>query len=115
MVSSPRSTERTRSSIRRTTRCRRSLSTWTRGSYTISRRWIESGEVPDPALVRVEEFVNFFDQDYAPPRNATFAVYADGAPTPFTTSSRNLIVRIGIKARDVHRVRSPGCGVDLRD
>ena len=77
------------------------------GSYTIARRWIEAGEVPDPSLVRVEEFVNFFDQDYPAPTNATFAVYADGAPTPFTTSSRNHIVRIGIKAREVANVARP--------
>jgi Ca-activated chloride channel family protein len=77
------------------------------GSYTISRRWIEEGQTPDVALVRVEEFVNFFDQDYASPSSGTFAVYADGAPTPFTTSSLNHIVRIGIKARDVAEATRP--------
>ena len=74
------------------------------GSYTVARQWIESGELPLPELVRVEEFVNFFDQAYPAPNGATFAVYADGAPTPFTSSSRNHIVRIGIKAREVAEI-----------
>ena len=77
------------------------------GSYTIARNWVEVGEVPLPELIRVEEFVNFFDQDYPAPTGSTFAVYADGAPTPFTTSSRNHIVRIGIKAREVQEASRP--------
>jgi Ca-activated chloride channel family protein len=77
------------------------------GSYTIARNWIESGQIPHPELIRVEEFVNFFDQGYPAPTSGTFAVYADGAPTPFTTSSRNHIVRIGIKAREVSEAARP--------
>lgn len=77
------------------------------GSYTLARQWIEAGELPLPELVRVEEFVNFFDQGYPAPVAGTFAVYADGAPTPFTSSTRNHIVRIGIKAREVAEAARP--------
>ena len=77
------------------------------GSYTVARQWIEAGELPLPELVRVEEFVNFFDQAYPAPSGSTFAVYADGAPTPFTSSARNHIVRIGIKAREVAEAARP--------
>lgn len=77
------------------------------GSYTVARNWVLSGTLPDPALVRVEEFVNFFDQDYPAPLTDTFAVYADGAPTPFATSSLNHLVRIGIKAREVAEAARP--------
>lgn len=77
------------------------------GSYTLARTWIESGELPLPELVRVEEFVNFFDHGYPAPVGNTFAVYADGAPTPFTTSARNHIVRIGIKAKEVAEAARP--------
>ena len=77
------------------------------GSYTLARNWIRDGAIPYPELVRVEEFVNFFDQEYPAPSTGTFAVYADGAPTPFTKSSLNQIVRIGIKAREVHEAIRP--------
>ena len=77
------------------------------GSYTLARSWVQAGQIPLPELVRVEEFVNYFDQDYTAPTSGTFAVYADGAPTPFTQSARNQIVRVGIKARDVAESARP--------
>jgi Ca-activated chloride channel family protein len=70
------------------------------GSYTLMRAWINSGSLPDPDSVRVEEYVNYFDGGYAAPTDSAFAVYADGGPTPFW-DSRNDILRIGIKAREV--------------
>jgi Ca-activated chloride channel family protein len=36
-------------------------------SYSVARRFIDDGNLPDPASVRVEEFVNYFDQGYAAP------------------------------------------------
>ncbi len=76
-------------------------------SYTVGRSWINQGVVPDPASVRVEEWVNYFDQDYAPPRNDTFAIYADGVEHPFI-DDRTQLLRIGIAARDVsERRRDP--------
>jgi len=74
-------------------------------SYTVAQRYIRDGYLPDPASVRPEEFVNFFDQGYAPPLDRTFAIYADGGPSPFLAEDE-VLLRIGIKARDVHeRVR----------
>jgi hypothetical protein len=32
-------------------------------SYTLTRGWLNSGNVPPPDAIRVEEFVNYFDQD----------------------------------------------------
>ena len=44
---------------------------------------------PTPASVRVEEWVNAFDQGYARARRqSTFAVHVDGAPTPFIDQRR---------------------------
>ena len=43
-------------------------------SYAIAQRYVADGNVPDPASVRVEEWVNAFDQGYEPPRQATFAI-----------------------------------------
>jgi Ca-activated chloride channel family protein len=69
-------------------------------SYTLARNWLLNGSLPDPAGVRVEEFVNHFDQDYQNPTHDTFAVYADGAPHPFV-SDDTYVLRIGIAAREV--------------
>src|SRR5262245_6133816 len=75
-------------------------------SYTVARRFIGDGNLPDPASVRVEEFVNYFDQDYASPDDDTFAIHADGGPTPFLAPDETLL-RVGIKARDVDEDARP--------
>ena len=67
-------------------------------SYAIAQRYVADGNVPDPASVRVEEWVNAFDQGYEPPRQATFAVAVDGAPTPFSRQD-DVLLRVGIQAR----------------
>ncbi len=68
-------------------------------SYTIARRFVADGNLPDPASVRVEEWVNAFDQAYPAPDDDTFAVLVDGGPSPFVDDSE-LLLRIGIKARE---------------
>jgi Ca-activated chloride channel family protein len=73
-------------------------------SYTVGRAWIGEGALPDPDSVRVEEWVNYFDQDYDPPREDTFAVYAEGAPHELVDDDTHLL-RIGIAARDVSQRR----------
>lgn len=82
------------------------------GAYTLMRAWVNDGYLPDPDSVRVEEYVNYFDGGYAPPDDSTFAVYADGAPTPFWASS-NDILRIGIKAREVPERRRQDVNLTL--
>ena len=69
-------------------------------SYTIAQRYIDYGHRPDPASVRPEEWINAFDQGYRPPLDGTFAVVADGGPTPFTDRDE-ILLRIGLQARDV--------------
>ncbi len=69
-------------------------------SYAIAQRYVDDGNLPDPSSVRVEEFVNAFDQGYRPPEDGTFAVWSDGAPSPFLDRDE-VLLRIGIKAREV--------------
>ena len=77
------------------------------GSYSIARRYINDGLSVPPEAVRVEEFVNSFDQGYALPPNTAFAVYADGAPSPFHSDGTHFL-RIGVQGYDVTREqRSP--------
>ena len=69
-------------------------------SYSIAQRYVDDGNRPDPASVRVEEWVNAFAQGYEAPGDDTFAILADGGPTPFTEPDE-ILLRIGLQARDV--------------
>ncbi len=71
------------------------------GAYTIMRRWVDEGLIPPPESVRPEEYVNFFDLGYAPPTRGTFAVHADGGPTPFLDHKDDYLLRIGIQGEEV--------------
>ena len=65
-------------------------------SYTVTRNYLNNGSLPPPDSVRVEEFVNYFRQDYTNPPNVAFGLYADGAPAPFTRDGTRLI-RFGVQ------------------
>ncbi len=71
------------------------------GSYTIGRRFISDGFLPQPESVRVEEYVNFFDQRYRPPADAAFAIDLEGAPTPFVYDDDFYLLRVGIQGYEV--------------
>lgn len=69
-------------------------------SYSMARQYILDGMMPPADSVRPEEFINYFRQDYRLPQDAAFAVYADGAPSPFHGDGVQLL-RIGIQGYDV--------------
>jgi Ca-activated chloride channel family protein len=69
-------------------------------SYTVARRYINDGLIPPADAVRPEEFVNYFDQDYVAPPDVAFALYADGAPSPFHRDGTQ-ILRVGIQGYNV--------------
>lgn len=69
-------------------------------SYSIARKYINDGLLPPFDAVRAEEFINYFVQDYAIPRDRAFAVYADGAPSPFHRDG-SVLLRIGVQGYDV--------------
>jgi Ca-activated chloride channel family protein len=69
-------------------------------SYAIARGFLDNGQLPDPAGVRVEEFVNAFDYGYTAPADSAFAVHLDGGHTPFI-GANSILLRVGIKAREV--------------
>ena len=70
-------------------------------SYSVMRRYIRDGHLPPPEAVRVEEFVNALDYNYAPPSDGAFAVHIEGAPSRFGEGKRLQLLRIGIKGRVV--------------
>ena len=44
---------------------------------------LNAGRLPDPDSVRLEGFINSFDHGYQPPTEGPFALYIEGAPSPF--------------------------------
>ncbi len=66
-------------------------------SYSVARRYINDGSLPPYDAVRVEEFVNAFDQGYEAPRDTAFTVYADGAPAPSGFDEDAYILRFGVQ------------------
>jgi Ca-activated chloride channel family protein len=81
-------------------------------SYTVARKFISNGQRPDKASVRVEEWVNYFDQGYAPPESGAFAIHIDGGPTPFLTQGETLL-RVGVKAYETSAARRPSIALTL--
>jgi len=69
------------------------------GAFTICRKFLDDGHLPKTEAVRVEEFVNWFDYDYVPPREGTFAAYISGGPSPFAPNRR--LLSIGIKGQEI--------------
>lgn len=70
-------------------------------SYTVARRYLTDGNLPDARSVRVEEFVNFFDYGDAPPSRGDFAIRAEGAPSPFTQGPQYRLLRFNVRGRVV--------------
>ena len=72
------------------------------GSYTVMRNYLSEGNLPPADSVRVEEYINYFEQGYAnPPAHQAFGITIDGAPAPFTQSERYHMLRVGIQGYQV--------------
>ena len=70
------------------------------GSYTVARRYVHDGNIPDPDSIRVEEFVNFFDQGYARPEQEAFAIHVESSPSPFG-GANHWLMRVGLQGKSV--------------
>jgi Ca-activated chloride channel family protein len=83
-------------------------------AYTVARRYIEERHLPPPDAARVEEFVNFFRQDYPDFTSPDFRIFLEGAPSPYGAGYH--LVRVGIKARQIaERDRKPASLVFVID
>ncbi len=72
------------------------------GSYTIMRNYLLDGNLPPSESVRVEEYVNYFEQGYPnPPSHQAFGIHIDGVPSPFTQTERYQMLRVGIQGYQV--------------
>ena len=69
-------------------------------SYTVARRFLDDGFLPEEDSVRVEEYVNYFDQGYESPAADAFAIHMDGSPSPFG-GGNHWLVRVGLQGKDL--------------
>ncbi|MDR0703993.1 MAG: von Willebrand factor type A domain-containing protein [Planctomycetaceae bacterium] len=76
-------------------------------SYTTMRRYLdEMGKRPPVNSVRIEEYVNYFKYDYAPPTDGKpFATHIDISPCPW--EPKHLLARIGIKGKEYSTEERP--------
>ncbi len=77
-------------------------------SYSIVRRFIEGGSLPPPDTVRIEEMLNYFPYDYAPPApgdERPFAIHLEGASCPWNPDHR--LVRVALKGREMTQDKRP--------
>ncbi|MCA9068859.1 MAG: von Willebrand factor type A domain-containing protein, partial [Planctomycetaceae bacterium] len=71
-------------------------------SYSNMRRFIQNGQRPPADAVRIEELVNYFHYDYAPPINGDpFSVHTEVAICPWKPDHH--LVRFGLKGREISR------------
>lgn len=76
------------------------------GSYTLTRSYLTDGILPPPEAIRLEEFVNYFKQDYPLPQDNAFSILVDASPVPFT-AERTLVMRVGLQGHDVPDEQRP--------
>ena len=93
-------------SVRRSNRPSRSISI--RPSYANVRRFLEQNTLPPRDAVRIEELLNYFPYDDAPPPVSSpdpFAVHVEVAACPWDAGHR--LARVGIAARPIDQSRRP--------
>lgn len=74
-------------------------------SYAMTRAYIERGEMPPEAAVRVEEVVNYFDYHYAPPEEGDFSLHAEVVPSPQRKGYH--VLHLGVKGKEVKAEARP--------
>jgi secreted protein with Ig-like and vWFA domain len=79
-------------------------------SHAIVRRYLNSGQLPPPDVVRLEEIVNYFPYGYREPTGShPVGVEAEVATSPFRPGNR--LVRIAVKTRELERAERPSANL----
>ena len=86
-------------------------------SYTLARRYLVEGKLPEKAQIRTEEFVNYFKADVAAPTHGTFAIHTDLAPSRFaqpanSTWTLRVVVRGKELAKEERKPLNLTCVID---
>ncbi|KAA3651951.1 MAG: VWA domain-containing protein [Proteobacteria bacterium] len=76
------------------------------GSWSNLRRFLNEGRLPPSDAVRVEECINYFPYDDAPPTgNTPFAVHTELAQSPW--NPERLLMRVALKGQDMGKQTLP--------
>jgi Ca-activated chloride channel homolog len=77
------------------------------GAYANVRRFLNDGRLPPRNAVRIEEMINYFSYDYAPPRDRAvpFALHTQLAPTPW--NPRTHLLRVGVQGYELDAEELP--------
>ena len=69
-------------------------------SYSNARRFIQSGQLPNPDAVRIEEFINYFDYEYKNPTGKhPFSVSTEISSAPW--NEKHKLVHVGIQGKNL--------------
>ena len=81
------------------------------GAYTNSRRMLNEGRLPPEAAVRAEEFINYFDYDYAVNNDddEPFTVFTELAESPY--AAQHQLLRVALRADDVDLSERPSANL----
>jgi len=81
------------------------------GAYANVRRFLNDGQLPPQDAVRVEEMINYFDYQYAPPssRETPFKVATELAHAPWNQNA--LLLKIGIKGFEIAASERPAANL----
>ncbi|TET35387.1 MAG: DUF3520 domain-containing protein [Planctomycetota bacterium] len=78
-------------------------------SYTVARNYLGRGNLPPADAVRTEEFVNYFKYDYPSPRNETFSINLEAAPSKFGRTGIHKLFRVALKGKEKAPCRRKRC------
>jgi hypothetical protein len=81
--------------------------------YVEARRVLMEGRLPDPASVRVEEWLSAFDYDGPAPVQGDVAIRAEGSPSPFSHGPEYRLLRFSIRARQGTILRNAKAQVEF--
>ena len=71
-----------------------------KASYSNVRRFINNGQLPPPAAVRVEELINYFDYNYAPPSEEhPIAIQSSNVTCPWNEDHQ--LLHLSVKAQEI--------------
>ncbi|MCH2102418.1 MAG: von Willebrand factor type A domain-containing protein [Planctomycetes bacterium] len=72
-------------------------------SYTLARRYLSEGKLPEKAQIRTEEFLNYFKPDVEAPTEGVFNVHTEIAPSRFGGTDGKYMLRVTVRGKDVAR------------
>jgi len=70
-------------------------------SYTLARRYLNEGQIPEKAQIRTEEFVNYFKADVPAPTEGVFAIHTDLTPSRFSSDKARSMLRVVVRGKEI--------------